>query len=282
MKYISYIEKQVLYRLFGISDGYIFTYWASRGMHNKTKTKELILESCGINIYEDERYKRLSQQKCFEKIWEEECPQTVSKLLSTLCDYFCFLMGSDYWTDEDCSDYQQVKMIIDRIEKEYDVKLPDNSFVDSLTLILDDIESNLQRGKPEMVLDRLHTFATEYFRDICRRHNISIADDKGEKYPLHSLVGMLKKWYENNHFFESDFCATAIGSSISIFEKFNAVRNEKSAAHPNTILNKIEAEYVVKIIADTLMFVDKIENAKKPTNDTLSLDYLDEDKLPFD
>ena len=69
MVHLSFIEKQTIYRLFGISEGFIFKYWSDRGYHNKNSTKDLILESCGINIYEDSGYKSLSQQKCIEKIF---------------------------------------------------------------------------------------------------------------------------------------------------------------------------------------------------------------------
>ena len=48
--------------------------------------------------------------------------------------------------------------------------------------------------------------------------------------------------------------------SISLFDSYNAIRNDKSFAHDNDLLDKREATYVVKILADTLTFIDEIEN----------------------
>lgn len=93
------------------SDGFIFKYWSDKGTHNKSTTKELIYDSCGINIFEDVGYKGLSQQKCIQKIWDECSPQIIAKLLKALSDYFCFKMGTDWWSDEDNYDYQQVQHI---------------------------------------------------------------------------------------------------------------------------------------------------------------------------
>ena len=71
MSTLSFIEKQTICRLFGITEGFIFKFWSDKGNHNKSITKELILEACGINIFEDKGYKNLSQQKCVQKIWDE-------------------------------------------------------------------------------------------------------------------------------------------------------------------------------------------------------------------
>ena len=54
----------------------------------------------------------------------------------------------------------------------------------------------------------------------------------------------------------------AIRNTINIFAKYNDLRNNKSAAHPNPLLQKAEAEYAVKVVADTLMFIDSIEKSK--------------------
>ena len=259
---LSFIEKQTICRLFGISDGFIFKYWSDKGAHNKSTTKELIYDSCGINIFEDVGYKGLSQQKCIQKIWDECSPQIIAKLLKTLSDYFCFKMGTDWWSDEDNYDYQQVQHIIERLQTLQTVELPKEENIKNLKLLLEDIEENIKNDKPELVVDRLHTFASEYLRSLCYIHSIETTDSKGNEYPLHSLAGMLKKWYVDNAYFDSEFAVVAIQNSINLFDKFNGIRNGNSAAHPNDLLSKAEAEYAVRIIANTLTFIDKCEKSK--------------------
>ena len=150
----------------------------------------------------------------------------------------------------------------------------------------EDIEENIKNDKPELVVDRLHTFASEYLRNLCHTHSIETTDSKGNEYPLHSLAGMLKKWYVDNAYFDSEFAVVAIQNSINLFDKFNGIRNDNSAAHPNDLLSKAEAEYAVRIIANTLTFLDKCEKSKIKKVQTLPWDggvlYIAPDEeLPF-
>ena len=284
MPYLTYIEKETVRRLFGISGGFVFKYWSDQGSYNKTKTKELIYDACGINIFQDDGYRGLSQEKCINKIWDEGSPQAIARLLETLSEYFCFAMGSSWWEDEDQRDYNQVQEIIKRLRKIPSIELPAKQTPQTLSVILEDIENNFREQKPELAIDRLHTFTCEYLRDLCVQHRINTADDKGKEQPIHSLVGMLRKWYEDNDYCESKFALTAIKNSISLFESFNHVRNEHSAAHPNHLLSKSEAEYVVRIVADTLTFLDRIEQSQKQNTpfDADELLFLKtDDELPF-
>lgn len=287
MVHLSFIEKQTIYRLFGISEGFIFKYWSDRGYHNKNSTKDLILESCGINIYEDSGYKSLSQQKCIEKIFNECSPQTIAKLLDTLCEYFCFKMGTDSWSPEDGHDYNDIQEIIKRLRAESVVNLPENENIPNINLLLNDINTNIANNTPEMAIDRLYTFSIEFFKELCVRHNVTIEADRNGNFTLTYLATTLKRWYEDNHYFESEFATIAIGHSMSLFDKFNYLRNNRSPAHPNVLLNKTEAEFVIRLVADTLMFIHKAENSMITEievmpweDDTLFLNFKDDD-LPF-
>lgn len=286
MSNLSFIEKRIICRLFNITDGFIFKYWSDNGIYNKSITKDLIFEACGINIFEDEGYKGLSQQKCIQKIWDECSPQVIAKVLESLSEFFCFQMGTDLWSEEDRYDYDEVQRIIEKLNLTASVELPKEENIKNLKLLLEDIDSNIKNNKPELVVDRLHTFASEYLRSLCHSHGISTTDDKGIEYPLHSLAGMLKKWYADSNYFDSEFAVTAIQNSINLFDKFNEIRNDKSAAHPNKLLSKAEAEYAVRIIANTLTFIDKSENSRAKNVQTLPWEggvlYVSRDEeLPF-
>lgn len=47
------------------------------------------------------------------------------------------------------------------------------------------MKSSMDRGNPEAALDRLHTFTTNFIREICAKNSIDLNRDK----PLHSLLG---------------------------------------------------------------------------------------------
>jgi len=287
MTNLSFIEKQTIYRLFGISEGFIFKYWSDRGYHSKNDTKDIILEACGINIYEHPDYKSLSQQKCIEKIFNKCSPHTIAKLLDTLCEYFAFKMGSDCWSSEDGYDYDEVQKIIKRLKTESVVDLPQNNNIPNINLLLNDIKTNIEKNTPEMAIDRLYTFSIEFFKEICAKHNIALQADRNGNYTLTYLAATLKKWYEDNNFFESEFVTIAIGHSFSLFDKFNFLRNNKSPAHANILLNKTESEFVVRIVADTLMFIHNVENCSKATSNVVPWDggvlftNFKDDELPF-
>lgn len=130
---------------------------------------------------------------------------------------------------------------------------------ESFEILSRDIYDALGRNEPTLVLDRLHTYSTKFLRNMCMKHNISIAGDARNNYPLHSLAGSLAKYYKEKKMFESDFVDQTLKMSISTFEKYNAIRNDKSYAHDNEVLNKAEATYVVTVVTATLTLIHKIE-----------------------
>ena len=129
---------------------------------------------------------------------------------------------------------------------------------ESLDLLSQDIQDAIARGEPSFCLDRLHTYATKYLRNICSKHGLSILDGDNY-YPLHSLMGSLVKYYEKNNFIQSDFTKQALKMSISTFEKYNGVRNNQSYAHDNDVLNNTEAIYVIEVVNATLKYIRCIE-----------------------
>jgi len=261
MSILTTVEKQTIYRLFDISSGFIFKFWSDRGDHNKTITRDLIHEACHIDIYKDPPYRELSQQKCIEKILSECSPQVVASLLSSLLEYFDFKMDQYSWNNEDVTDYQKIEDIIKRLQSLSTISLPEYNNRD-LQLIIEDIQTHFREGTPELIIDRLHTFAVSFLRDICKKHNLDVSDVHGNNYSLGTLAGKLKKWYQDENFLESEFCLIAIQNTINIFAKYNDLRNQQSAAHPNPFMKTEEAKYAVKILSDTLLFIDAMESVK--------------------
>ena len=144
-------------------------------------------------------------------------------------------------------------------DDDFEIELPEEQG-ESFEVLSRDIYDALAKGEPVLVLDRLHTYSSKFLRGICYKHGISTDDGTGDNYPLHSLAGMLSKYYKANNVFQSEFIEQAFKMSISSFEKYNAIRNNQSYAHDNDVLNNMEAAYVVKIITATLTLLHEIEN----------------------
>lgn len=278
MSTLTYVEKEKMAKFFGIKNGYVFSFL--KNGYNKTNTRDMIFEATGIDIYSNADYD-MSQERCIRKIWDERDDYSVGKLLKIMLDYYDAV--TDWpWEEREGYDYNQLRELEKRLMQN-PITLPDAA-TDTLKLVKEDIERNCNNNTPELALDRLHTFSTKFFRSVCKKHEISTEDSRGNEYPLHSLVGQLKNWYAENHYFDSEFSVVAIQNTINIFDKYNTIRNDQSAAHPNEVLNKAEAMYAVHIIAETLTFIDKIEHIKDEEAAAPSLPWDDFDtdgELPF-
>lgn len=139
-----------------------------------------------------------------------------------------------------------------------EINLPEET-EESFDTLSSDIHDAIRKNEPALVLDRLHTYSVRYIRKLCGAHAIPISDNNNKAYALHSLAGMISKYYRDNNVFQSDFVSQTLKMSISVFERFNAIRNDSSYAHDNDILNNAEATYVITVVTATLRLFQEIE-----------------------
>ena len=138
------------------------------------------------------------------------------------------------------------------------------SELDSLVAIADEhdfevvaehIRSAIEANQPEGALDRLHTFINKFIRVNCASHQIPIIRDT----PLHSIFGGYVKALKENGHLESAMTERILKSSISVLESFNDVRNNKSLAHDNPILNYEESLLIFNHVAASIRFIKSLE-----------------------
>lgn len=149
--------------------------------------------------------------------------------------------------------------VIPRFDDE-NITLPETKG-ETWEVLHNDIMQALSRNEPTLVLDRLHTFSVRFIRELCDKKGIQTKDASGKAYALHSLGGMLLKHYQANNVFQSDFSEQAMKTSISLFDRYNNIRNDQSYAHDNEVLNKAEATLAVKVMTATISFIDEIETS---------------------
>ena len=63
--------------------------------------------------------------------------------------------------------------------------------------------------------------------------------------------------------------------SINIIDAFNDVRNNKSFAHDNPILNYHESILIFNNISNTIKFIETIENKIQKTKEPQQADWTD-------
>lgn len=266
MANLSFQEKQILEELFEMKTGYVLNF-------TNGDFADFIRETVQIDVYNGAGYEEYcSKANKLRQIWNNEPDYVVGALIEELLSYCENLKSfTDTLTAQESKKIAHMRKVADRLKKySPQIELP-NKQDDTLQTLQEDIKNALGRHKPELVLDRLHTFSTKLLRQICVDNGIAIVDEKGNHYSLHSLIGMLRKKYEKDNLFQSTFTLIAIVNSISLFESFNSVRNKQSYAHDNEVLGTLEAEFIVRIMADLLNFIDNAETYRKKSQEKRNL-----------
>jgi hypothetical protein len=141
------------------------------------------------------------------------------------------------------------------------------------------VRESIDKNEPEAGLDRLHTFIVKYVRLLCEQRGIPIIRDKA----LHSLFGEYVKRLRDGGHIESDMTGRILKSSISTLEAFNDVRNNKSLAHDNPLLNYDEALLIFNHVASSIRFLRNLEGRLKRREMAMSAVSAPEtlDDIPF-
>ena len=267
MSDLTFIERKTLENLFQMDGGYVLDF------SNRT-FQEFVADAVRKDI-EDQKYNYLSCSKAnrLRQFWNIEPNHIVGLLVRKMVDYASTLDKINQ------SLIPEGSKIADRLLSstsvlELDVIQPltdDPAFEALARSVHDAIENN----EPENGLDRLHTFVVKYIRTLCKKHGI-ISDKK----PLHSIFGEYIKHLKAEGSLESEMSERILRSYISTLEAFNEVRNNKSFAHDNPILNYDESILIYDHVCALIRFIKSIEikeNAPEPNK----MVGLDNEEIPF-
>lgn len=255
MAKLPFRAKNDLEYLFQMEDGYLLDF-------SNTSFARFVGETVNIDIYYGAGYTDYcSKANKLRQLIDKENDAVVGKVLNELLLYCRDLRRNT--GNINSADESKIEKLLEITTQMMGnglvVELPQTK-EETLQTLIEDINNSLSRNQPTLVLDRLHTFSTKYLRQICENKGIEVTDPKGNFYPLHSLAGMLRKHYETSDEFQSEFTVLAIQNNIQLFDKFNSIRNNQSYAHDNEILSNIEADFAIKVMANVLVFIDKVEN----------------------
>ncbi|MFJ7731433.1 abortive infection family protein [Lysinibacillus sp. NPDC097231] len=125
----------------------------------------------------------------------------------------------------------------------------------SLQILSDEIKKNLKEDKPELALDRLHTFSTRFFRQLCTKYKLPYDKEDG----LHTLFGKYRKHLEASNIVDSNMTLQILKVYANILSEYNQVRNNRSFAHDNQILNSNESKLICSHIIAILKFIDEVD-----------------------
>ena len=247
MSDLTAMERLKLQKALRMGGGYVLNF------SNRTFA-EFVLLSTGIEIY-GPAYEKDDGSKAtrLRTFWTRESNYAVGKLLGNIFEAWEEL-GESAPPPEDCI------RIVRRLKESAPV--PDMEVLNPILeekvfeALAKSIRESIEHNEPENGLDRLHTYLVKYFRVLCKDHGISTERDK----PLHSLVGEYIKALRSEGKIESEMTERILKSSISIMEAFNKVRNDKSFAHDNPVLNYDESILIHSYVTSSIRFVQVIES----------------------
>ena len=279
MAKLSAIEKRRCERFFDMGSGYVLDF------SNRT-FREFILDSVGIDIYE-EKYDYWSGSKAnrLRAFWNQEPDPIVGKLLLDLLEYWRSQkeeMGEEISLSEE-NLYRECLAITSRLKQAPFVEdvevLESYAEVEDFEPLMKTIQESIEKNEPEVALDRLHTFAVKYARRLCTKHGIPFE----KKTPLHGLFGGYVKYLRVSGALESQMAERILRSAIRILEDFNHVRNDKSLAHDNPLLNRNESILILNFVASVIRFVETLEKETGTDNQSAitALDEADLEEIPF-
>jgi hypothetical protein len=268
MSNLSFGEKHKLEKLLGMGGGYVLEF------SNRT-FQEFVFDSTGRNIF-DEKYNSGSGSKAnrLRAFWRKEPNHIVGKLLGDLLNH-CKGGHSDSALYEDC--HRTMQRLVQDSSVQHIEAISPNSAERDFNVLARTVKEAIEKNEPESGLDRLHTFVVKYVRVLCKKHRISTDRDK----PLHSLLGEYIKALKNSGMIESEMTERILKSSISILEAFNHIRNDRSLAHDNPVLNYNESLLIFSHVASSIRFIHALEDSDDGKASTQGKEADKDDEISF-
>lgn len=277
-------EKRKLERLFEMGGGHALDF-------SHRTLREFIEEHTGRDVYAPDYPQRGSGSKAWKlrTFWEVEPNHLCGKLVTALIEHRAELLDErerrgatlidvTRQPDEDRL-VEECRRIAARLSQGGAVAeigaiaapVPEPDF----EAVAREVQEVIRRNQPEAGLDRLHTFVVKFVRSLATQRGITVTRETA----LHGLFGEYVKKLRSEGLIESRMTDRLLKSSISTLEGLNEVRNERSLAHDNPMLNYEESLLIFNHVAATVRFIKALEGklARAATPESPPSD----DDLPF-
>lgn len=278
MAELDYKEKFLIEKLFDMQSGYVMDF-------SNNSFQSFIYDSIEVNIYDDKYfYASGSKANRLRGFFSEEPNYKVGQLLTALLDYWytkAIARENGFKFERDKNIYTECLKITKRLKEEKIVEeievIKEIENDRDFNLLAKSIRESIDKNEPEVALDRLHTYVMKYIRLLCENHKIEIK--KGES--LNAIFGKYVKFIIANDKIESQMTERILKYSIHVIEAFNDIRNNRSFAHDNQILNYSESVLIFNNVTNSIKFIETIEKTIEKENNVEQTETADWDDLPF-
>lgn len=226
--------------------------------------EEFIYESVKTNIYDDKYfYASGSKANRLRAFLNEESNYRVGQLLTALLDYWqtkALIRENGFDLEKNENIYKECLNITARLKEEPLVEeieaIKEIENDKDFNLLAKSIRESINKSQPEAALDRLHTYLMKYIRRLCQNHKLEPKRDES----LNAIYGKYVKFLISTGKIESKMSENILKYSINILEAFNDIRNNRSFAHDNKVLNYEESILIFNNVTNSLKFIASIEN----------------------
>ena len=262
-------QRTVFDRIFHSGGGYVLDF-SDRTM------AEWFEETLDLDIFQQRfQIEGHSKGKTLRGFVEVAEPRLVAKVLRALWAYRC---GLDGYSEDDPREEGRLKSWLDQFTDELDNASTlnlDDAFKDfsrdtTLPKLRASIAGDLVSEKPDVAIDRLHTYCVKRFRTLLAARGAPV----DASTPLHAIFGAYGKLLRDSGDI-SVFALPTLRVQHKLFEGLNDARNKRSFAHDNELLVVSEAQFIVDCVLSSLAFIERIES------DRVSAEEASNDDMPF-
>lgn len=225
MANLKNLEKDDFETLLGMRTGYVLDF-------TNRQFREFVLDSVNLDIDNPNIGGSGSKASRLRHFWSNQPDHIVAKLLTDLIERT---------PDGNATVRKRCTAAAERLSKAATVLdlnvISELSRIEDFEQLAAGVRSSIEKNEPEAGLDRLHTFTVKFVRWVSERRGMTVDRHKS----LNAIFGMYVKKLQELKLIESRMAEIILKSSISVLEAFNDVRNNRSLAHDNSLLNREES-----------------------------------------
>ena len=236
-------------KVFEMESGYVLNF-------TDNSFKDFVKKSIGIDIYNEDfitkveaEYPSSSKKNILKYIWNNEYEKKDFKIVYDLIEYYDII-----YENSDDKLLENAKKIIGK-HSQPNLEITNDFSEYRIKELEKEINKIINEGRYIFAIDRLHVFMQNYLRTIFELHGIEFQ----KKDRVDELFKGYMNFIKSKGYVESKLTKTILRSNLSTLNEFNEVRNHKSYAHDNEVLNDLESQLIVNNIINIVYFISRIE-----------------------
>ncbi|MCK4359497.1 MAG: abortive infection family protein [Candidatus Cloacimonetes bacterium] len=127
-----------------------------------------------------------------------------------------------------------------------------SNFSETMLKALKSAEDEISKGNPDLSHDRMHTFLHDYLKQVCKKLSFN---PKKQKPDIMELFSLIQKHL--NKLNPNDITIKIFRVLSKALDGINDIRNNMSLTHPNPVLGKPEAMFVINTIKTIYVYLEE-------------------------